>query len=95
MNIVSLLYTRTRLWFDGRHGQAQCDGVERNLMRSPKVLATAPVEIDYCPELDEYEIRPLAWDRKRDMEPPEREAAKRWLARFAAAIKRRLARSHP
>lgn len=91
---MSLLYTRTRLWFDGRRGQAQHDGVERIITRSPKV-PRAVAELDYCPELGEYEIRPNAWDRKRDMEPPEVEAVVAWLTRFAAAVKRRIARSRP
>lgn len=91
---MGLLYTRTRLWFDGRRGQAQHDGVERILTARPKIIKPV-AEIDYCPELDEYEIRPNPWDRKRDMEPPERAAAIAWLTRFAAAMKRRLARGRP
>ena len=89
---MSLRYTTTRLWFAGNHGQAQSDGFERNLLIAPKlkVLDVPPAEIDYCPELRTWEIRPHSWDRRREMEPPEMEAVKAWLARFVEVMARRM-----
>jgi hypothetical protein len=86
---MGLIYTTTRLWFDGRHGQAQYAGFQCELHMPPKIPEKV-AELDYCPELGEFEVRPHSYDRKRDMEPAERDAAKRWLERFAVVMKRRM-----
>lgn len=90
---MSLLYSRTRLWWDGRHGQAQHDGVEFVLTHWPVGLPEV-VQLDYCPEQCRPEIMLLGCP-KREMEAPEIAAVKAWLERFADVMKRRLARSRP
>ena len=86
---MSLFYTTEWLWWNGRRGQAQCDGVSRDLERAPDVLPEI-AEIDYCPEFHTAEIRPRPCDRRRDLEAPEVEAIRRWLHCFANSVKREL-----
>ena len=86
---MSLRYTTIRLWWDGRTGQAQCDGVSRDLSGPPEIDPMKSIyEIDYAPELHTYEVRERACDCRRDLNPPEQEAVRRWLMSFAAAVKR-------
>lgn len=86
---MSLNYTTIRLWWDGRVGQAQCDGVSRKLTGPPEIDPMKSIyEIDYAPELKTFEIRERACDSRRDLAPREQEAVLRWLMSFAASVKR-------
>lgn len=86
---MSLAYTTIRLWWNGRRGEAQCDGVTRPLTAAPDMLPEV-YTIDYAPELKTSEIVPRPCDKVRDMEPPEVEAVCRWLHCFAASVKREM-----
>lgn len=88
---MSLLYTKVLLWWDGARGQVQYDGIEWVLTHPPGALPEIR-EIDYCPELHAFELRPQQTDRKRDLEAPEIVAIKDWLERFGAVMSRRLRR---
>lgn len=88
---MGLSYTTIRLWWDGRRGQAQYDGVVRPLEAAPDVMQHI-YELDYAPELDTYQIRERPCDERRDLSPPESEAIKRWLVAFAASVKRSIDR---
>ena len=85
---MSLAYTTIRLWWNGRKGQAQYDGVTRELDRAPDVMQQI-YELDYAPELHTYEVRERPCDERRELKPPEIEAIDRWLRSFSAAVKRR------
>mgnify|MGYP000726941445 CR=1 FL=1 len=88
---MSLLYTRTRLWWNGWRGQAQCDGVDKDLTEPPVIEGVPIVEIDYAPELKCFQIRRTKHSsREEELERHEIVAIKRWLHRFAADIKREL-----
>jgi hypothetical protein len=89
MNLMSLRYTTVRLWWDGRRGQAQCDGVEREISVKPD-LQIEMYTIDYAPELDTQEIRRRPCDHRDDITAPEVAAIKGWLHCFANAVKREL-----
>lgn len=84
---MSLRYTTIRLWWNGRTGQAQYDGVHRELTSAPDVMQHVH-ELDYAPELRTFQIRERPCDPRRDLEPPEQELLLRWLAAFAASVKR-------
>ena len=86
---MSLRYTTIRLWWDGRRGQAQCDGVERPLTVKPD-LPFDVYAFDYAPELDTREIRHRACDKRDDLDKDEIAAIHRWLHCFANAVKREL-----
>ena len=86
---MSLRYTTIRLWWDGRRGQAQCDGVERPLTVKPD-LPFDVYTIDYAPELDTLEVRYRACDQRNDIKPSEVAAIRMWLHCFANAVKREL-----
>lgn len=87
---MSLAYTTIRLWWDGRRGQAQCDGVSRELNEAPHVDGVELVQIDYAPEFHCFQIRHHSYDREEEMQPPEIVAVLRWLHCFAEAVKREL-----
>lgn len=86
---MSLNYTTVRLWWDGRRGEAQCDGVERLIVAKPD-LPFEMYTIDYAPELDTQEIRRRPSDQRDDITAPEVVAIQRWLHCFANAVKREL-----
>lgn len=85
---MSLSYTTIRLWWNGRRGQAQYDGVTRELTSPPDVMQQL-YELDYAPELHTYEIRERACDARRELNPPEQEIILSWLRSFAESVKRR------
>lgn len=87
---MSLNYTTVRLWWNGERGQAQCDGVERELRQAPTVDGVDIDQIDYAPELQTAELRRHTYDKRDDMTPPEVEAVRRWLHCFAQSVKREL-----
>ena len=87
---MSLNYTTVRLWWNGERGQAQCDGIERELRQVPTVEGVDIDQIDYAPELRCFLIKRKPYTGPADMEPPEIEAVKRWLHCFANAVKREL-----
>ncbi len=83
-----------RLQWDGRHGRAVCGAVEVELHAPPPVCG-GPAEIDYseahpgkyvCPP----EIRPLAYDKRREMELHEIELVRGWLRGLLAVYARYL-----
>ena len=86
---MSLTYTTIRLWWDGRRGQAQCDGVAREISVKPD-LPFDVYEVDYAPELGSHEIRHRACDRREELKPPEVVEIRKWLHCFACAVKREL-----
>ena len=86
---MSTSYTTIRLWWNGSRGQAQCDGVLRELFSPPDAVPDLS-EIDYAPELQTAEIRRHTYDKRDDMTPPEVEAVRRWLNCFAQSVKREL-----
>ncbi len=84
---MSLNYTTVRLWWDGRRGQAQCDGVSQDLEVKPE-LPFEMYEVDYCKDFGTAEVRHRACDRRVDLEPHDVEAVRRWLHCFAQEVKR-------
>ena len=87
---MSLNYTTVRLWWNGERGQAQCDGIERELRQVPTVEGVDIDQIDYAPELRCFLIKRKPYTGPADMESPEIDAVKRWLHCFANAVKREL-----
>lgn len=85
---MSLNYTTVRLWWNGERGQAQCDGVERELRQVPTVEGVDIDQIDYAPELRCFLIKRKPYTGPADMEPPEIEAP---CARSAPARRARRA----
>lgn len=75
---MSTVYTTIRLWWDGRRGQAQYNGVTIPLDEAPDVMQCI-YELDYAPELHTYEIRERPCDPRRELRPPEQELLLRWL----------------
>lgn len=89
MSLYAYIQT-TRLWWNGRRGQAQCDGVMRELVEPPRIDGVDMVHIDFAPESSCYLIRHNDYDREEEMRPPEIEAVRRWLHCFAESVKREL-----
>lgn len=84
-----------RLWWDEhRHrGQAICGDVEVELHEAPQILGESVDEIDYSEVhpgklLGPPEIRLHSYDKRREMRPPEVQAAHDFLRDIAAAVRR-------
>ena len=58
-------------------------------LKSPPDALPDISEIDYAPELHTAEIR-IDIEGRREMYPPEIDAVRRWLNRFAQSVKREL-----
>ena len=80
----------TRLWWNGRSGQAQCDGVTRPIDVRPDIVGVEFVEMDFAPDDKCFLIRHHVYDREEEMAPPEIEAVRRWLHCFAESVKHKL-----
>lgn len=74
----------TRLWWDGRRGVAQHDGLTLELHHAPAIGVPHLAEVDYAPALRVSQVREHS-NRWRDMTPAERQAAQGLLQRAAAA----------
>lgn len=86
---MSVNYTTIRLWWDGRRGQAQYDGVVRELTVKPDAFPDLE-EIDYTPAFDTYRVlrkHGYGVDARDDLRPPEIAAVVQWLKAFAASVK--------
>ena len=80
----------TRLWWDGKRGVAQLDGVTVVLHAAPVLQPLHLQEIDYAPALRVSQLRESAqaW---RDMTAAERESAQALLGTIADAAHRAVA----
>lgn len=80
----------TRLWWDGKRGIAQLDGVTVILHAAPELSPLHLQEIDYAPALRVSQLRESAqaW---RDMTTTERDIALALLVKISAAAHRAVA----
>lgn len=80
----------SRLWWNGKRGQARCGDVEVELRTAPGVLGH-PVEIDYseahCGTIAyPPTVRLLHEQRLREMTPPEVAAVRHFLRRLQSTV---------